>query len=81
MGDLSGKLELAAEALNMPIAGSLSLAETALKAHGICFMPVAGFAPQVHALLALYPLFDSRSSINSLAHLLNPMGLPASSLG
>ncbi len=81
MGDLSGKLELAAESLNVPIAGSLSLAENALKAHGICFMPVAGFAPQVHALLALYPLFDSRSSINSLAHLLNPMGLPASFLG
>jgi anthranilate phosphoribosyltransferase len=80
-GELSGKLELAAEAVNIPVAGSLSLAESALNAHGICFMPLAGFAPQVHALLALYPLFHSRSSINSLAHLLNPMQLSTSVLG
>ncbi|MCX2696633.1 glycosyl transferase family protein [Ochrobactrum chromiisoli] len=81
MGEISGKLELAAEAIKIPIAGSLSLGEEALNAHGICFMPLAGFAPQVHGLLALYPLFHSRSSINSLAHLLNPMQLSASFLG
>lgn len=81
MGEISGKLELAAEAVKIPIACSLSLGQEAMKAHGICFMPLAGFAPQVHALLALYPLFHSRSPINSLAHLLNPMQLPASFLG
>ncbi|WP_247875316.1 glycosyl transferase family protein [Ochrobactrum sp. Marseille-Q0166] len=81
MGELSGKLELAAQAVKIPIATSLSLGQSALAAHGICFMPLAGFAPQVHSLLALYPLFNSRSSINSLAHLLNPMGLSASFVG
>lgn len=81
MGELSGKLELAAEAVKIPIATSLTLAQSALAAHGICFMPLAGFAPQVHSLLALYPLFNSRSSMNSLAHLLNPMGLSASFMG
>ena len=81
MGELSGKLELAAHAVNIPIATSLALGKSALTAHGICFMPLAGFAPQVHSLLALYPLFNSRSSINSLAHLLNPLRLSASFVG
>ncbi len=81
MGAISGKLELAAEALKMPVATSHSMAAEALRMYGICFMPVGGFAPQAYALLALYPLFESRSSINSLVHLLNPMGLRASFLG
>ncbi|KAB2664276.1 glycosyl transferase family protein [Brucella tritici] len=80
-GEISGKLELAAEAINLPIATSHSLAESALRAHGICFMPIAGFAPQIYALLALYPLFESRSSMNSLVHLLNPLNLGATFLG
>jgi len=80
-GEISGKLEIAAEAINLPIATSHSLAKDALRAHGICFMPMAGFAPQIHALMALYPLFESRSSMNSLVHLLNPMNLKASFLG
>lgn len=80
-GELSGKLELAAEAVDIPVATSLAQAKTALAARHICFMPLAGFAPQIHALLALYPLFESRSSINSLVHLLNPMRLSASFLG
>lgn len=81
VGELSGKLEIAAEAISLPIATSHELAESALRAHGICFMPMAGFAPQVQALLALYPLFESRSPVNSLVHLLNPMGLKSSFLG
>lgn len=80
-GDVSGKLEIAAEAVNIPIATSHALAESALKTHNICFMPLAGFAPQIQALLALYPLFESRSPMNSLVHLLNPMRLNASFLG
>jgi anthranilate phosphoribosyltransferase len=44
-------------------------------------MPIAGFAPQIYALLALYPLFESRSSMNSLVHLLNPLNLRATFLG
>ncbi|MGN7964067.1 glycosyl transferase family protein [Brucella sp. 22210] len=81
VGELAGKLEIAAEAINLPIATSHELAESALRAHGICFMPMPGFAPQVQALLALYPLFESRSPVNSLVHLLNPMGLKSSFLG
>lgn len=80
-GELYGKLEQAAEAINLPVVASHSLAQGALRAHGICFMPLAGFAPQIYALLALYPLFESRSSMNSLVHLINPMGLKASFLG
>ncbi|MBV2143207.1 glycosyl transferase family protein [Falsochrobactrum sp. TDYN1] len=80
-GEFAGKLELAAEAVNIPIATSLAQAKSSIAAHHICFMPLAGFAPQIHALLALYPLFESRSPINSLVHLLNPMQMPASFLG
>lgn len=80
-GELAGKLELAAEAIQVPIAPTHDMACEALRAHGICFMPVAGFAPQVNALLSLYSLFESRSPINSLVHLLNPLSLKASFLG
>ncbi|MFD1197937.1 glycosyl transferase family protein [Brucella gallinifaecis] len=80
-GELAGKLEMAAKALNIPIALSHDMAKEALRNHGICFMPVASFAPQVNALLSLYHLFESRSSINSLVHLLNPLSLKASFLG
>ena len=80
-GEISGKLEIAAEAINLPIATSHSLAKDALRAHRICYMPMVAFAPQIHALMALYPLFESRSSMNSVVHLLNPMNLKASFLG
>lgn len=79
--ELAGKLEVAAEAVHIPLALSHDAASEALRTHGICFMPVAGFAPQVEALLSLYSLFESRSPINSLVHLLNPLGLKASFLG
>lgn len=80
-GELSGKLELAAEAVGIPIGTSISQAKDLLKERRICFVPLAGFAPQIHALLSLYPLFESRSSINSLVHLLNPIRLSASVMG
>ncbi|WP_343315599.1 glycosyl transferase family protein [Brucella sp. BE17] len=80
-GNLAGKLELAAEVLDIPVTLSHDTASDALRDKGVCFMPLASFAPQVNALLSLYPLFESRSSMNSVVHLLNPLNLNASFLG
>ncbi|HEY0290738.1 MAG TPA: glycosyl transferase family protein [Hansschlegelia sp.] len=80
-GSNGGKLELAAEALGVPVCLSVGDALAALKDRRVVFLPLAGFAPQLSRLLGLYPLFEARSSINSVVHLLNPLGARASVLG
>lgn len=80
-GDKSGKLELAAKSLGIPLATSLRDGLSNLRAHSVTYLPLGGFAPQLQALLALYPLFHSRSSINSVVPLLNPLDARASLLG
>jgi len=76
-----GKLERAAEAVGIPIALSGPQAAALLPEKSIVYMPLAGFAPRIQALLSLYSLFEARSSINSAVHLLNPLSARASFLG
>lgn len=76
-----GKLEQAAEAMGIPVALSAPQAAAMLSAKGIVYMPLAGFAPGVQALLSLYSLFEARSSINSAVHLLDPLSARALFLG
>lgn len=80
-GASDGKLELAAEALGIPISLSISQAESALREKNVVYLPLAAFAENIQGLLALYPLFESRSPINGAVHLLNPLGAKASFLG
>lgn len=68
-----GKLERAVEAIGIPVALSTAQATAALSRNNIVYMPLAGFASRLQALMSLYPLFESRSSINSAVHLLNPI--------
>jgi len=77
----SGRLELAAETLDIPVCLSAQEAAAALAGGNIAFLPLAAFAPTASGLLALYPLFEARSPINDAVHLLNPLGAPAALLG
>ena len=77
----SGKLELATEALGIPLCLSLSEAQAALKNGNLAYLPLAAFSRSMQGLLALYPLFEARSPANSAVHLLNPVGADASFVG
>jgi anthranilate phosphoribosyltransferase len=81
-GSAGGKLELAAEMLGIPVCASISAATAALRGGGnIAYLPLASFGPKLQGMLALYPLFESRSSANAAVHLLDPLGARASFLG
>lgn len=77
----SGKLEIAAKTLDIPVCSSIAEASRMLATKHIAFMPVAGFAPQIYRLLELYSLFSARSPVNDIVHMLNPLGASASLLG
>ncbi|MGP2490241.1 glycosyl transferase family protein [Mesorhizobium sp. PUT5] len=79
--DASGKLELACEALRIPVCLSLSEAEAALQHRRIAFLPLPAFSPKMAGLLSLYALFEARSAVNGAVHLLNPLNAPAALLG
>ncbi|WP_454011111.1 LysR family transcriptional regulator [Aquamicrobium terrae] len=79
--DASGKLELACEALRIPVCLSLSEAEASLQHRRIAFLPLPAFSPKMAGLLSLYALFEARSAVNGAVHLLNPLNAPAALLG
>ncbi|PLP56352.1 glycosyl transferase family protein [Mesorhizobium loti] len=76
-----GKLERAVEAIGIPVALSTAQARVALSQKNIVYMPLAGFGARLQGLMSLYPLFESRSSINSAVHLLNPLAARTMLLG
>lgn len=80
-GRAGGKLDLAAEMLGIPVCPSIPGATAAVAERNIAYLPLASFSPKLHGLLALYPLFESRSSANVAVHLLDPLGAKASFLG
>jgi len=74
-------LEGALASLSIPTAGSLDEAAEKLKQQNIAFLPLDRLSPQLHALLGLYQLFQMRSPLNRMVHLLNPLGAAASLVG
>lgn len=80
-GKVGGKLEVAAQAAGIPFCESLAEARAALAVHRIAYLPVEVIAPQLQAILGLYPLFQMRLPTNSIVHLLNPLGAPVSIFG
>ena len=80
-GNIRGTLVSAARAIGIPICASRAAAVDAIDAHGIAYVPVAALSSQIHCLLSLYSVLETRSSINSLLPLLNPLGAPASMMG
>ncbi|PVE26465.1 glycosyl transferase family protein [Microvirga sp. KLBC 81] len=80
-GNTKGMLVSAARALGIPICASITAAMNAIAEHGIAYLPVAAMSSQVHRLLSLYGLFETRSPINSVMPLLNPLSAPSSMMG
>ena len=63
--------------LGLPLADDLDEASALLGARGLCYLPLERFAPSLDALFDLRPLLGLRSPVNTLARLLNPLGLPS----
>jgi anthranilate phosphoribosyltransferase len=78
---VSGMIVLAAQALGIPVCTSLGSAEKAVAEHGIAYLPVAAMSSRIQRLLSLYGLFETRSSVNSMMPLLNPLGARALMMG
>ncbi|WP_295814189.1 glycosyl transferase family protein [uncultured Nitratireductor sp.] len=76
-----GKAEHAVSMLDIPVVMSLTEARICLETSGIAYLPLAAATPQMQGLLGLYPLFHTRSPINSAVHLVNPLSIRASFLG
>ncbi|CAM5495569.1 Anthranilate phosphoribosyltransferase [Mycolicibacterium aubagnense] len=76
-----GRLERAVETIGIPVALSVPQARARLAERNIVYMPLAGFAARLQGLMSLYPLFESRSSVNSAVHLLNPLAARTILLG
>lgn len=80
-GTNSGKIEQAANALDIPVACNLTQAKHHLVDNNITYLPLTGFAPALASMMALYPLFAARSPVGDCVHLLNPLQARASLLG
>jgi anthranilate phosphoribosyltransferase len=80
-GDTRGMLLSGARALGIPICASKAAARDAIAEQGIAYLPVAAMSSQIHRLLHLYGLLETRSPINSIMPLLNPLSAPASMMG
>ncbi|MGO4833950.1 LysR family transcriptional regulator, partial [Rhizobiaceae sp. 2RAB30] len=81
-GEATGeKLRAAARAIGIPCCASLDIAREAVLEHGIAYVDLPAISPQIHRLVELYGLFEMRSPMNLMVHLINPLGAPASLLG
>jgi anthranilate phosphoribosyltransferase len=80
-GNTKGTLASAARAIGIPICASPAAAADAIAEHRIAYIPVAALSSQIHSLLSLHSVLETRSSINSLMPLLNPLGAATSMMG
>ncbi len=80
-GDRSGRLEVAARALDIPVCLKAEEVSRALDAHNIAFLPLAAYAPQVYRLLGLHRLTGHRSPVRDALHLADPGRAQASLFG
>jgi len=80
-GSTRGMLVSAASALGIPICTNPAIASEAIAEYGIAYLPVAAMSSQLHRLLSLYGMFETRSPVNSVLPLLNPSSAPASIMG
>lgn len=79
--DASSTIQTGLARLGIPRCESLSGADEAVRRRGIAYLSVAACAPQLHSLLRVYPLVQTRSPLHRVVHLLNPLGAPSSLLG
>lgn len=76
-GEARSRLEAAARILAIPVCASAERAAAALQRGNIAVLPVAAFSPALARLLALEPVLGQRSPVNTVVHLVNPLGAPA----
>jgi anthranilate phosphoribosyltransferase len=76
-----GKIVSAANVIGIPVCTSAASAAEAVAEHGIAYLPVAAMSAQLHRLHMLYGLFETRSPVNSLMPLLNPLGASSIMMG
>jgi anthranilate phosphoribosyltransferase len=76
-----GMLVATAQALGIPVCKSAAEAGAAVAEQRIAYLPVAAVSSQIHRLLSLYGLFETRSPVNSVMPLLNPLDAPAIIMG
>lgn len=62
------------QTLEIPLCGSWSEVGEALDEHGLAFIPLGAWAPQLQRMIDLRNILGLRSPIHSLARLLNPLG-------
>jgi len=74
-------LDTALAYLGIRVCGSVGEARSRLETDRIAFLPLGSISVQLRALMQLYALFEMRSPLNLLVHLLNPLGASASLLG
>lgn len=77
----SGKLELAASDAGIPVCLSVADAAAALAQVNLAYIPIGALAPQLQSLLGLYPLFETRTPLHAVPHLINPLSAPCIVLG
>lgn len=80
-GGTRGTIVSAADTIGIPVCGSIASAREAIATHGIAYLPVAAISSQLHRLHMLYGLFETRTSVNSLMPLLNPLDAPSIMMG
>lgn len=76
-----GTLVSAARAIGIPVGTSMASAKDAISEHGIAYIPLAALSSQIYGLLSLYGLLETRSPVNSLMPLLNPLGASSILMG
>lgn len=80
-GGTRAKLVSAATAIGIPVSATTASAAETISRQGIAYLPVAAMSSQLHRLHMLYGLFETRSPVNSLMPLLNPLAAPAILMG
>lgn len=79
--DRSGRLELIASALKIPVVTTVAETREALQKNRIAYLPLGAFAPQIYRLLALHALTGHRSPVRNALYLVNPANAPAALFG
>ncbi len=74
VGPSSVRHEVVASALAIPVCKTTDDIPSALARSRIAYAPLAALAPQIHQLVGLYRLMQTRSAVLEAVHLLKPAG-------
>lgn len=79
-GSANPQLESVLQILGIRVASDMTEAARFLQSNGITYLPLPRISAQLQGLLGLYHHFQMRSPLNSVVHLLNPLGARTSLL-